>query len=412
MNCLHVYLHGHKTGALLSQGGALSFQYDPDYLRLATAAPLSFSLPLRVQPYTGPTTEAFFKNLLPPDNVRKRLGKILHLSRHNIFGFLQAIGGDCAGAVAFYPLDQPGGGQSAPAYRPLSEEESVRILGELPLRPLNLGVDAGFRISGAGAQDKLIACVSAGRISLPLYGTPSTHIIKPAVAAYPDSVYNEYFCMSLARRAKLPVAASAILTLAGGHYYCTDRYDRCHEQGRSYRLHQEDFCQLCGVDPENKYESEGGPGIKQCLQMIRDMRLGAAAQLTFFRSVIFNYLIGNGDAHAKNFSVLYRGAGMSLAPLYDLLSTRVYPALSAESAMKIGGEAVFNKISREHFARMADECDVRPQVVLDLLDALVAILPQLAQALAVELTRDYPSTIYAKIIAVIAEQVSRVALAR
>ena len=80
--------------------------------------------------------------------------------------------------------------------------------------------------------------------------------------------------------------------------------------------------------------------------------------------------------------------------------------------MKIGGEAVFNKISREHFARMADECDVRPQVVLDLLDALVAILPQLAQALAVELSRDYPSTIYAKIIAVIAEQVSGVALAR
>ncbi|MDD4539931.1 MAG: type II toxin-antitoxin system HipA family toxin [Lentisphaeria bacterium] len=409
MNCLHVYLHGHKTGTLLLQGGVLSFQYDPDYLRLAAATPLSFSLPLRAQPFTGPATEAFFKNLLPPDAVRKRLGKILHLSRHNIFGFLQAIGGDCAGAVAFYPPDQLGDEQTTPAYRLLSEEESVRILGELPLRPLHLGVDAGFRISGAGAQDKLIACVSAGRISLPLYGTPSTHIIKPAIAAYPDSVYNEFFCMSLARRANLPVAAASILTLAGGHYYCTDRYDRCHEQGRCCRLHQEDFCQICGVDPENKYESEGGPGIKQCLQMIRDMRLGAAAQLEFFRSVIFNYLIGNGDAHAKNYSVLYRRRALSLAPLYDLLCTRVYPALSPESAMKIGGEAVFNKISREHFARMAEECDVRPQVVLDLLDALVALLPQQAQELAVELHCDYPSTVYAKIITVIEEHINRVA---
>ena len=123
MEKLDVFLLGERVGILESdRGGKLTFRYLPDYLRKADAAAISYSLPLRSEPFDSAVTSVFFDNLLPPAVVRKRLGKILHLSRHNIFGFLKAIGGDCAGAIALYPTTGTGMTEtSAPALRKLSD---------------------------------------------------------------------------------------------------------------------------------------------------------------------------------------------------------------------------------------------------------------------------------------------------
>jgi serine/threonine-protein kinase HipA len=411
MESLNVFLLGRLAGILEFENGQLSFHYDSEYLESPSVAPISFSMPLRTEPFDSQTTTAFFENLLPPDDVRKRLGKILHLSRHNIFGFLKALGGDCAGAIALYPADatRDKDHTDLPEIRELSLDETVQVLTELPTRPLNMGKEDGFRISGTGAQDKLIACVRNGKVFLPLYGAPSTHIIKPPIAAYSGSVFNELFCMRLAKLIDLPAPQCEILTLADIPYYCVTRYDRRSENGQTFRLHQEDFCQLLSIDPEKKYETEGGPTIPACFKLIREMRLGASGQLDFIRRVIFNCLIGNGDAHAKNFSVLYRGKTTVLAPVYDLLCTEIYPTLSHESAMAIGKDTEFSRITRESFVQMAQDCKIRPAAVLDQIDKLIEITQRHARKLTVELNAEYPSPVYAKIFHVIKKQSAQLA---
>ena len=411
MEQLDVFLLGERVGVLESDRGKLTFHYLSEYLRRADAAAISYSLPLQSEPFDPVVTSVFFDNLLPPDVVRKRLGKILHLSRRNIFGFLEAIGGDCAGAIALYPpACTKTADASAPTFRELSDEEASQILMDLPRRPLNIGKEDGFRISGAGAQDKLIASVKEGRIVLPLYGAPSTHIIKPPVAAYRDSVFNEFFCMRLAQKMGLPVPECGILTLKDVPYYCVTRFDRQNIDGRISRLHQEDFCQLLSVDPEKKYESEGGPTIPQCFQLIKKMRLGAAVQIDFLRRIIFNVLIGNGDAHAKNFSVLYRGKSIRLAPVYDLLCTEIYDSLAHETAMSIGGETAFAGITRGRLSKMAQECKVRPELILSLLDEMLEKITVASRKLADELNRQHPSTVYAEICRIIERQAAWLAV--
>jgi len=408
MDELKVYLLNHLTGTLQAENGQLFFRYDPAYLSRPGAVPISYSLPLQSGPFDPQLSTAFFANLLPPDVVRKRLGKILHLSRYNVFGFLKAIGGDCAGAVAVYPPDVCPSESGKEEYRELSDEEASEILSDLPKRPLNVGDEKGFRISGAGAQDKLIACVADGKISLPLYGTPSTHSIKPEIPIYPNSIFNELFCMRLADSVGFPAPCCELLTVGGKLYYCVERYDRYCENGKYLRLHQEDFCQLTGKDPETKYESEGGLGIPDGFKLIREMRLGAAGQLDFVRRVIFNFLIGNGDAHAKNFSVLYRDGKTVLAPEYDLLCTEIYPTLSRDTAMSIGGEFKFAKITRDNFKAMAHDCNIRPEIVLTQLDDLTAVLIPAAKKLTVTLDGIYPSPVYAEILKVITKQSAQV----
>ena len=408
METLVVMLLGKRVGVLEYANGMLSFSYDKDYLASSDAVPVSYSLPLHPMPFDNDAVKTFFENLLPPDNVRKRLGKILHLSRNNIFGFLKAIGGDCAGAISLHPQEEIVESRNQPCLRELTDDEAIGILTGLHKRPLNLGKEDGFRISGTGAQDKLIACVHDGRIALPLYGTPSTHIIKTPVEAYPNSVFNELFCMKLAKVCGIPVPNCEILTFGGIPYYCVERYDRATEDGRVRRLHQEDFCQLLGIPSDHKYESEGGPSIAACFQIIRKMRINAAGQLDFFRRIIFNFLIGNGDAHAKNFSVLYRGKGISIAPAYDLLCTKIYPSLMDESAMAIGGDNAFESIDAGSFRRVATACGVRDGLILPLLKEMTEDIDDKANKLGEELLQTHPSPVYDEIRTVIKTHVRQI----
>lgn len=412
METLNVFLLGRLAGTLTYNGKELAFQYDRGYLADRSSAPLSLSLPLREAPFDAQTTTAFFENLLPPDQVRKKLGKILHLSRHNIFGFLKTIGGDCAGAVSLYPPEHSvsESENELPHLRELSPDETIQILTELPKRPLNLGNEAGFRISGTGAQDKLIACVRDGKVFLPLYGAPSTHIIKPPIKEYPNSVFNELFCMKLAEKIGIPVPSCTLLTFAGIPYYCVTRFDRAFDNGGVSRLHQEDFCQALSIDPEKKYEAEGGPGIAACFQLIREKRLGSTGQLDFIRRIIYNILIGNGDAHAKNFSILFHGREATLAPAYDLLCTEVYPQLSHEAAMSIGGNSDFEKISRQSFIQMAHDCQISPVLVEKQIDEIVDAVTKHSVLLENELNTVHPSPIYAEIRRVIQRRTAALAV--
>ncbi|MBL8637370.1 MAG: type II toxin-antitoxin system HipA family toxin [Alphaproteobacteria bacterium] len=362
---LDVYLRDRLVGKLFSEQGTLSFVYDAAYLQSSDAVKISVSLPLRMEEFSHSPVAAFFSGLLPDEAVRIRLAKYLGLSDKNIFGLLESIGGDCAGAISVYPEGTKIENSVSPTYKVLSDDEADEILSSLDKRPLLVG-ENDVRISGAGAQDKLMIAFVNGKIAIPTGQTPSTHIIKPPIKGHPDSVHNEFFCMRLAAAVGLPVPKADIYWLKDKPYYLVERYDRRKEaDGVFRRLHQEDFCQALHVPPELKYENEGGPSLEQCFGLL-DARIKSGSmagknKITLLQGVIFNYLIGNGDAHGKNFSLLYDEEAESLAPFYDLLSTVIYSDLhKAKMAMKLGGKYKFTEVTDRHWMQLAEAIGVRP----------------------------------------------------
>ena len=214
-----------------------------------------------------------------------------------------------------------------------------------------------------------------GLISVPLGGAPSTHILKPAIEHFEGLVFNEAYCMKLATAIGMDVAKAEIGKVEGIDYLLVERYDRKMSQpsleGKSklQREHQEDFCQALNIVPENKYQNEGGPSLKQCFELLREVSTTPVRDLQrLLDAVIFNFLIGNNDAHGKNFSLLYtsktpQGRSTHLAPLYDLLSTVYYPELAKTMAMKIGGEYGSNNVQPQHFEKLAEEAGLSKALV-------------------------------------------------
>jgi serine/threonine-protein kinase HipA len=353
---LEVWLFADRIGTLALVNGRLSFCYASGWLLQEDAVALSASLPLQAEPFDDRKTRPFFAGLLPEGQMRRLIAQQFQVSDQNDFALLDHIGGECAGAVTFL---EPGQVLPVPTRNDdvqwLSDDEVAAILDELPRRPMLAGKD-GLRLSLAGAQDKLPVVFDGVRIGLPLNGTPSSHILKPAIHAVEDSVLNEGFCMALAEAIQLKPAKSSIHRVLSRSFLLVERYDRLIDiQGHRQRLHQEDFCQALGVVPEMKYQNEGGPNLAQCFDLVRRAtRPNAPQVLRLLDCVIFNALIGNHDAHAKNFSLLYSGKIPVLAPFYDTLSTAVYPTLTPKMAMKIGSKYTFSEVQAQHWEQFAE----------------------------------------------------------
>ena len=334
---LNVYLRSDKVGRLsLDARRHFVFTYDQDWLANATAVPLSLHLPLQAEPFTDEQARPFFANLLPESDLRRALARKLGLSEQNDFALLEAVGGECAGAVSLLPDDMPL--PDTGSYRLLNDDDLNALVDELHTRPMLAG-EQGIRLSLAGAQNKLPIHFDGQHISVPIGNASSSHILKPPIAQYPHTVENEYFCMRLAERVGLSVPSVTLLHKRKS-LYLIERYDRKNVSDNAIeRIHQEDFCQALGIPPDQKYEKEGGPGIKQCFTLLRDHSVFPVQDVRACLDwVIFNYLIGNADAHAKNISLLLMQGGPHLAPFYDLMCTAVYPELADKLAMKIGGE--------------------------------------------------------------------------
>jgi serine/threonine-protein kinase HipA len=347
---LDVYLYDTKAGILEQTDDArLGFTYDRDYLD-GLGTPISISMPLSEAPYVDAIARPYFSGLLPDERARRRLAAALGLSHENAFGLLEIIGGECAGALSLVPHGAPLPDLSSKETEPLDEKRLIEVLALLRERPL-LGGEQGVRLSLAGAQDKLAVCLIDNRIALPQEGRPTTHILKPFIEGLDGTVENEVFCMTLATRLGLKAPAVSKASAGDTDFILIERYDR-HRQddGTIRKLHQEDFCQALSVPPELKYEEEGGLGIQKSQKLIqRVTERPAADQLEFQRMIIFHYLVGNADAHAKNYSLLYNRAIPQLAPIYDVVCTAAYPRLSKNMAMKIGGRSLPDTIQLEHW---------------------------------------------------------------
>ena len=381
---LVAWLGGEAVGQLREgPGRQLTFQYATEHLALAPPTPLSLSLPLQEAPFPDALARPFFANLLPDAGLREAVARKLGLSPGNDFGLLEALGGECAGAVSLLPegsLPAQGG-----EYRALSDQDFDLLVAELPRRPLLAG-EQGIRLSLAGAQGKLPLRLEGDRIFIATGGLETTHIAKPELAGFQGIVRNEAFCMALAARAGLPVPRTWVRP-GPTPVYLVERFDRQGGagQGRVIRCHAEDLCQALGVLPTQKYEAEGGPGLAAIFGLLGRHSLSPAQdRLALLRWTIFNALIQNADAHAKNVSLLHTPDGVRLAPFYDLLCTGAWPDLAERLAMKVGGEARPDWLRRRHWERLAAEVGIAPRLVLAQLAELAELLPAAAATLAVE----------------------------
>ena len=341
----------------IDRHGDTSFCYAETWLIKPSARAISMSLPLRAEPFSRRESRPFFEGLLPEEHQRAAAAGALGLSVGNEFRLLEALGGEVAGALALWPKGErpPAEATSIEPAKPLDDDALIGMLNRLPMRPMLAG-ERGLRLSLAGAQAKLPVVVDNGQIALPMPGQPTTHILKAPIERFEGTTENEAFAMRLAREVGLPVAEVDFRRILGRGFLLVERYDRVAGSGRVKRLHQEDFCQALGFPSSRKYAADGGPVFRDCFQLLRSSATRPAREvLKLFDAAIFNLIIGNADAHAKNYSLLYRDNAVEMAPLYDLLATAAYPDLSPKLAMKIAGRSTLDDLKATDWGRFAEE---------------------------------------------------------
>lgn len=361
MTELDVYFHADLAGRLerLSQA-RLRFTYAPSWVE-EERRPLSLGLPVREESFEDEECRPFFAGLLPEGEFLKAIARAFQLSTGNAFSVLAEVGGECAGAVS---LTAPGVAPPFASKVPptwLDEAELGALIAELPSRPLLIGLDEedeGVRLSLAGARDKLPVLARNSELGITRGHPPSTHIVKVPIADVEGMVANEAYCMAMAAELDLAAAPAMPIRIDGHEALLVTRYDRSPEAEDVRRLHQEDLCQALICTPANKYEADGGPGVQPCAALLRATSAAPAIDLlAFLDALVFNLLIGNANAHSKNYSLLLEGdRSPRMAPFYDLLSTRVYGRrFGRKMAMKYGGEYRFDRIRGRHLDRLADD---------------------------------------------------------
>ena len=369
-----------------NQQGKMVFTYTDNNVKQ-----LSMSLPVRTNPYSDKFCRGFFEGLLPEgEQIRNYIGKKYGINPKNEFSLLKAIGYDCAGAVSF--TDYENNPQSY-------DNEFIDIVGKkftddaleeyilaLPQKPLLTG-STGLRLSLAGAQDKMAIVLIDDVVSLPQKDVPTTHILKPMIKGIEGSIENEYICLKAAKLVGLNVCEAEIRTTQNLKYLLIKRYDRETKDGKIRRIHQEDFCQAKNIISAFKYEKEGGIKLKDCFDIVNKTSSPAASKVELINRIVFHYLTGNYDAHGKNFSILYSNNKIQLAPAYDILCTAIYPELSHELAMKIGGYYDPDMIIPERWKKMAEDFDISYTQLRKIILKQAEILPKIVKKIDSELNQ-------------------------
>jgi serine/threonine-protein kinase HipA len=370
MTSLPVYFEQRRVGTIKVDKSGPSFTYDSGWVGLRGAFPISTTMPLGLDRITSDVFLPWSANLLPESEQLRTLGQFLGMSRTDVIGLLAAIGGDTAGAISFGQPGRTDGFQ----WRPVEKEEDLeRLINELPNKPFLVG-EEGVSMSLAGVQTKLAVAVDgAGRICIPMHGSPSTHILKPDATRLWGSVQNEAFCLVLARRLNIPTPNITTARAGSRTYLLVERYDRMGSGDRWRRLHQEDFCQALGTPPSAKYEvnhtGTPGPKLTDMFDVTR-RHLPPTDIVRLLDMVVFNVLACNTDAHAKNYSILIRGNGASLAPMYDVMCGEVFDGVTKNLAQKVAEKNRGDHLKGRHWQRFARDCGLNPRQALERVGAL------------------------------------------
>jgi len=408
---LNVFLNGRLVGRLTKEAsGAIDFRYDPSWLDWEHTFPVSLSLPLREDHYFGAPVRAVFDNLLPDSvTIRRRLAERVAADGSDAYSLLTAIGRDCVGALQFLPDGAEPGTAGEIRGEAVDDERIARILGELRQSPLGIGVHEEFRISIAGVQEKTALLFWKNKWHVPHGTTATTHILKPQIGMRGDgidlsrSVENEHFSMRLAGALGMRVASTEIVDFANRRALAIKRFDReWTRDKRLLRVPQEDCCQALSVPPTRKYQSDGGPGFRDILELVKASDKPAEDQITILKAQIVFWLLGATDGHAKNFSIfLHPGGGFELAPLYDVMSAQ--PNLDARQirrnqmklAMSVGKNRHYtlHTILPRHFVQTGKAARLPAGAVEKVLAEVAARMPHAIDEVTAELPKGFPGEI-------------------
>ncbi len=346
---LAVWLYGDCVALVDRERGRPRLTYTQAALdRFPLGSPvLSLRMTIRPERYPQGVVRPFLDGLLPEGQARLAVAADFGLDPTNTFEMLRAIGRDCAGAVVIQPADEPAPPSPPTTLKaaPITTDEIEQLVRNLRTAPL--GVDEHVRVSLGGVQEKLLLTrMPGGTWGRPVDGTPSTHIVKPEMARYPGMVENEAFCMTIAKRLGLRVADIEIIDIGSRRLLSVARFDRIvHRDGSVERIHQEDFCQALGMLPDHKYQYQGGPSFRRIADSLSEFADQDSLR-DLVKAMTLNTLVGNGDAHGKNFSVVHSPSGaLSLAPLYDVVSTLHYG--DVDLAMHVDNVHKTNRVTVE-----------------------------------------------------------------
>lgn len=410
---LDAYVGSSKVGQYSrAPSGATSFRYDPDWLSFEKAFPISLSMPLTDRVWSGENASSYFDGLLPDDRtVREKIAARQQADSAGIFDLLAVIGRDCVGALRFVPEGLDPGDPTKMEYRPVSDEEIAARITSLVTTPLGVHADDDFRISIAGVQEKTAFLRIDNQWQLPLGPTPTSHIFKPAMKAGPlgadfsDTPWNEWFCLILCRALGLESANAEVLIIDDKPVIAIERFDRVWQEGVLYRLPQEDICQALGVPPARKYQSDGGPGIIDVLELLNGAIAPYEDRMAFMKAQVVFWLLAAIDGHAKNFSIFRSPSGYQLTPLYDVMSAAPWPEFPDQKiklAMALGNKNYYRlkQIQRRHFYQTGQKAGLRKQDIDSIFSSLTARMDDaIAETAALAADAGMPTSSFEPILA-------------
>jgi serine/threonine-protein kinase HipA len=388
---LRVLIADREAGSIIEgTRGKFRLVYDAAWQSDPAAMPLSLSMPLAAAGHGDDAVRPFLWGLLPDnEETLSQWGRRYGVSPRNPFALLSFFGEDLAGAVQLVPAGKVGTLKKRQGTSYLSPKALAEHFAELLREPgATQFTEEGGQFSLAGAQRKKALYRAGGKWYEPRGRTPSTHILKPPIPGFAGQVENEVFCLQLAAELGLAAPATWVESFGELPVFVIERYDRVRMAGRKQlaldetggevrRVHQEDCCQALKVLPQNKYERDGGPGVRRIMELLSGSNRPVEDRDRFMRSLALNFIIGGSDAHAKNFSLLISGGGrFRLAPLYDVISILPYlkGKRGARLAMSIDGHSKFDEIMPRHWQSAARKSGYSPDRavghVRDLLDRL------------------------------------------
>jgi serine/threonine-protein kinase HipA len=403
-----VFLNGRLVGVLRREStGAIDFQYTREWLEWKSTFPVSLSLPLREDRYIGAPVTNVFDNLLPDsDAIRRRIAERVGAGGTDSYSLLTALGHDCVGALQFLPDGIDPGQTGSVDGKPVSNQDVAAIINNLASAPLGMGEDEDFRISIAGAQEKTALLRVNGQWLKPTGTTATTHILKPQIGQLPNgidlsnSVENEYLCLKLLAALGVPTPNVEIGDFGDRRTLVVERFDRLWTRdGRLLRLPQEDFCQALSVPSTRKYQSDGGPGMRDVIQLLKSSDTPDEDVATFIRACVLFWMLGATDGHAKNFSIAINPGGrFRLTPLYDVLTAQ--PSLDAGQiqqkkfrlAMSVGKNRHYpiEGIMPRHFLQTAKIAGVGAPLMRTVFEDLAANADKQTEAVIASLPHWFP----------------------
>ncbi len=354
-----VYKAGSLAGHLTRNAhGGVDFAYTLEW-RQSAAPPIATTLPVTGEPVVtaAGAVPPFFAGLLPEGRRLGALVREVKTSADDELSLLLAVGGDTVGDVQVVAEGAAPDGE--PARLRIPDFASVRfaeVLAQLEVRSDRVGLP--------GIQDK----VSAAMISLPATAAGTQVILKLNPLEFKHLVENEHFFLGAAREAGIVAADAALVHDAVGEPgLAVTRFDRVATKGGHRSLAVEDGCQALGLYPSAKY-STTTEAVLSRLASVCEAPVPAAAE--FLAQAVFAYLTGNGDAHAKNFSVLQGSAGRwQPAPAYDLPSSQPYG--DTTMALTVDGKRDGN-ITRARYLALAEHLGVRERAASVIIDRVAA----------------------------------------